>query len=81
MVVQAFHLLQVLVEPHPLPDSVGVDSVHKTSKIKFFGKKKTKTKEEQARAKAEEKDGMKAKKLEREKTMELVNFCQNKCPR
>ena len=69
MVIQAFHLLQVLVEPHPLPDSVDVDSVRKTSKIRLFGKRFSKTKEEQAQAKAEEKDRMKAKKLEQEKPM------------
>jgi DNA repair exonuclease SbcCD ATPase subunit len=60
----------VMVESVPLADSTdAADSVPKSSKIKFFGKRFSKTKEEQARAKAEEKDRMKAKKLEREKTM------------
>ena len=59
-----------MVESVPLADSTdAADSVPKSSKIKFFGKRFSKTKEEQARAKAEEKDRMKAKKLEREKTM------------
>ncbi|CAI8019374.1 hypothetical protein GBAR_LOCUS11651 [Geodia barretti] len=59
----------VMVESVPLADSTDADSAPKSSKIKFFGKKFSKTKEEQARAKAEEKGRMKAKKLEREKTM------------
>ena len=58
-----------MVESVPLADSTDADSAPKSSKIKFFGKKFSKTKEEQARAKAEEKGRMKAKKLEREKTM------------
>ena len=60
----------MLVETLPSADPSDVHTGSKISKFKLgpFGRK-SKTKEEQARAKAEEKDKMKAQKLEREKTI------------